>query len=277
MSNSGASGIAAVSSSDNVLYGLTVDHKRALLTDDPAREYMMAQLGRQLFRDDFEAPVLKWGQAVATVALDSASSALKGSQSMKLTTAAGPAGTTAVAQKFHGVPADQGFSTQPQVIMEFWFRPNDANWRDIQAFIRPDDTVQRWEGAVRFNRQNAGVASYAVQYLDGNGNFQTLTTWNIQDGSGAASDPWHHVMLVMNYKNGLNGAGGYFNYALVKFDDYTAKVFNISGTGNAGHAVASNAQRTCQTSILVTCDAALAASINVDEFEFCDLSATRQL
>lgn len=268
--------VEGMSNSDNAPYDLTIGHRRELQTDLAEREYMMAQLGRQLFRDDFESGVLKWSATVGAAALDNARSALKGAQSMKLTTGA-VAGAQAVVHKFHTVPADQGFTTSPQVILECWIRPADANWRDFQMFIRPDDTVQRWEGALRYFQRNTGVLQNVLQYLDGNGNFQTLTAWPIADGAGAESDPWHHIMLVMNYHNGASGGGGYFNYALAKFDDFTAKIFNASATGAAGHAVASNGRRESETALLVTTDAAAATSLHVDELEYCDLSGARQL
>ncbi|OLE23437.1 MAG: hypothetical protein AUG49_16000 [Catenulispora sp. 13_1_20CM_3_70_7] len=256
----------------------TINHPRGIITDAAEREYLSAQIGRTLARDDFENATIQWGQVGGTVVGDTAQ-ALKGTRSLKLTAAAG-AGNQAIARKFASLAADQFVSTFPLLVVEVWFQAFDTNWRDLQVFVRPDDTVKKYQAAVRYHNQQAGVAQGNVQYLDSTGTFQTIQAYPVRAAAGAVSDSWHHLMLAMNY---LQGTGGYLTYQLIKFDDVTWKPASSTGaTWNlnnpAAQAQATASVRETSVDLILSNDSGVAAAAaRYDEFLLCDLSNAFQL
>lgn len=279
LQQSGVLGLQSVS--DPTDFQPIINHQRQILTNIADYEYDEFQIGRLLGRDTFENSTIQWANiSGATVATDTAFY-LKGTQALKLTTVAG-AGNQATARKFFQIPADQAFSTFPLLGVEVWFRFNDANARDVQLFVRPDDSFNRWQPAIRFFNQSAGVAQNRAQYLDSTGNFQDFAVYNVRQGSTNVGDPWHHMMIGLNYLQGLTAPPAYCTYAMAKFDDFTWKPASSSGaTWNFNNPpsvhLASNGFREVGVDLIVTGDNASAAAVSWDEFFIVDLSNAFQL
>lgn len=262
-------GTAWQSVADPLYYAAIVDHRRLVLTNVENERYFQAQVGRTLYRTDWNEATLQWTNAQNTIATDTARFIVP-PQSLKLTTAA-VAGSQAIARKFFQLPADQGTNTFPLVIVEGWFQLRDTVCRDFQVFIRPDDGTVKYEMAMRFHVQQAGVAQNHVQFLDSTGTFQTADTYAIAVPAGNVSDDWHHWMMAIDYKQ---GAGGYCKYHLLKFDDDTLKG---SGVTVSGHVIGSGGVRQSSVDLLCSADTAAGTSVNVGPFIYCDLSNAFQL
>jgi len=248
-------------------YPSMLTHDRHLMTAVADYEYAYAQLGRLIGRDGFDTANVQWrsigagGIALSTVRY------LKGGQALRTTTGAG-AGSQAAAHKQFPLAADQAFGFPFRLVTSVWFSPADANWRDVQVFLRVDDSVTRWEAAVRFHRRQAGVAQDNVQYLDSGGTFQTVQTYQLPDG-GNVDSPWHFLMLAMDYHQLTPAAGGYFNYRLIKLDDVTW-VPTVEPT--SARAIASNGVRDTTVALTNMTDGIPVADCDWDEFFLSDLA-----
>lgn len=256
---------------DPTSYQPLIDHKRSQAVGVADYEYSEVQIGRLLYRDNFESPT-QWNVISGTSAIDS-TTFLKGSNSLKLTAAAGAAGNQCIIRKFFQVDADQFVSTFPLVVVELWFKALDANIRDIQFWIRPDNSLTRFEASIRYFFQQAGVYQGLAQYVDNTSVFQTFSNYPVRLGGGTVGDAWHHIMIALNYLQGSSSSGGYLTYQLLKFDDFT---FKPTQTLNA-HRIATNGFLESSIDIIVTTDNANASSINVDELIYADLSNVFQL
>lgn len=265
----GGGAIEGLSAADQVDYPIGVDFTRALRIAVSDYEYYLSQLGRLLYRDDFNETAIQWVAAAGAVVFDTAT-CLKGTQSMKLTTGI-TAGAQAIARKFTLLPADQAFRPSPLVVLEAYFKPLDTNIRDIQMFVRLDDSVLKYEAALRFWYQQSASVQNAVQYLDHAGNFQTVDTYAIATPAGSVGDPWHHVVIALNY---LQGANGYLRYAAIQFDDFS---YIPAAPGIAAHTVTSGGTRLANVDLLVTTDTTAATICNLDEVRFADLSGLSNL
>jgi hypothetical protein len=257
-----------------------IDHQRRISTDVIEREYLSTQVGRTIYRDDFENATLQWNGASGAVARDTAQ-ALRGAASLKATTGAA-AGNQAIARKFFQLLADQFVSSFPLVVVEVWFQAADTNWRDVQVFIRPDDTTQKWQAAVRVRSAQVGSGDGAqnqLQYLDSTGTFQSIQAYPVRGAAGRVDDSWHHLMLCMNY---LQGTTGYFTYQLIKYDDVSWKPASSSGgswsfNNPSAQKQATAGFRECSVDLLSTTDVAVATVMRWDEFLLADLSNAFQL
>lgn len=251
-----------------------VTHDRHLLVAQQL-PYGFAQIGRLLLHDDIEGSIA-WTQQSGTVA-KTAGNCLTGSNALKLTAAAG-AGNQAVARKLFPLPADQSNSTELHLLVSGWFQPVDANWRDIQVVVRPDDSVQRREAGLRYIRRFTGVAQNNVQYEDSGQIFQNVGTYAVRDGGAAAGDPWHFFMLVLNYKQGTDAQGGYLKYHFVKFDDLTSGTAGVTAVKDiSAAAVATNSFREMTLDLIVTGDNASAAAVLFDEIIVSDIAGTKNI
>jgi hypothetical protein len=260
-------GQAGISVADLQNYGETVDFSRALRTLLSDYQYHLLQIGRLRCLDDFES-TLQWINASGsgTLAVD-ATTYLRGTQSVKLTTAAG-AGDQVIARKFFGIMADQGSKPTPLIGAEIWFKPFDNNLRDVQLFVRVDDATTKWEAAVRFWKLQAGVQENEFQYLDLNGNYQNLDNYVIPTPAGNVADPWHFMGIYMNYHQGLSAGPGYYTYAAAIFDDFTYAFPQRT----SAHNIATSSVRETNVDFLITSDNATGTVVNADQFVLADLS-----
>jgi hypothetical protein len=274
------------SSVDPKSYQALMSHDRHLYVA-PRLPYGYLQVGRLLFHDPTEAGFLSWSNAstgAGSIAMNAAAwlspETSPTPASIALKGGATTAGDQGIARRFVPLPADQAFSGDLKLIVSCWFRLQDAHSRDFELWIRPDDSVQRWEAALRFHIQQAGVAQNFLEYLDVNGIFQRLTTYAIRPGSAAAGDPWHFVMLVLNYLQGslVSSPPGRLNYEFLKFDDYTsAQKLGDLTAGVVAHPIASNGYREAAIDLVETADDASASEIDVAEVVVSDVASVVQL
>lgn len=262
-------GSSAQSVSDPLSFQNVIDHRRYTLVNRTEEEYSEAQVGRLLLREDFEGTPLQWQANVGALALD-ATVWRTGKQSLNAQTGA-VAGNTVIARKFEQLPADQSVSTFPLVVIDVWFKPLQDTWRDVQVFIRPDDSQQKWQAAIRYHNQQAGVRQSLVEYLDSTGTFVSVGTYALRPHSGQVWESWHHMMMCLNYKQ---GATGYLTYQVVKFDDLT---FKPSGAAPSAQSQLTQGFRECSVDLLATTDSGVITQVNWDQFILCDLSNAFQL
>lgn len=279
LQQSGVVGLQSVS--DPTDFTPIINHQRQFIVNVADYEYSEFQIGRLLYRDGFQNSTPQWIAAAGTVATDTAFY-LKGTQALKLTAAAG-AGNQAIARKIFQIPADQGFSTFPLLGAEVWFRFNDGNCRDVQLFVRPDDSFVRWQPAIRFHNLQAQVGQSHAQYLDSTGNFQDFSVYLVRTGTNSVGDSWHHMMIGLNYLQGFTAPPAYCTYQMAKFDDFTWKPLSSSGaTWNfnnpASQQLTTNSVREVTVDLLITNDVgAQPCSVSFGEFILCDLSNAFQL
>lgn len=287
---SGSKIATGYSASDRKPYGEVVDFRRAFLVAPPPTLYSMIQVGSLGYYDGFEATAPQWQAAANTVAQQTARAMRQDTfgatpGALKLTTAAATS-SQAIARKFFLQGADQGTGPGTTMIgLEMWFQPQDANIQDLQMFYRVDDTVQRWEAAIRYcyAADAPGGGAGAFQHLNSAGNFVTDATWLFRAAAGNVGDAWHHFMMLLNYHNGLNGSGGYLTYGITKLDDST-NVFgtqpgssSIGGSSALAHPIATGTLRESSCDLLVTSDNNTGTSLCIDEFVYANLSGCSAL
>jgi len=261
-------GTALQSVSDPLKFLNVIGHRRYLLTETDENKFQEGQYGRILIADRCNTAVVRFTTISGTVATDT-TTYLNPAASIKMTSPA-VAGNVAQMRQFTQLAADQGTSTFPEVVAEIMFQPRDANIRGIQLFARLDDTVKKYNAAVRFHFRQAGSNVMALEYLDSTGNFVQQSTYTIRDGGGAVGDAYHHLMMALNYKQ---GNGGYCNYALIKIDDDTEKP---TGPPNA-QSIATGGVRESVWDVIIEDDNGVATVVNIGEVDAGDLSNTFQL
>lgn len=259
-------GTGWLSVSDQQYYSALLDHARRQVTPRADTEYFHDVGGHVHYRTTFAEPALQWQQASGTIATD-ATRFLIGSQSLKLTTAGG-AGVLAIARKNFPLAADQSVNANPLIVVSGFFQFRDVHTRSIEMFVRPDDSVDKFEGAVRFHYQTAGVSSMQVETLAPDGSFTPRGGYVIAPPLGQVLDEWHWFVCGLAYKQGQ-----FLRYAKVLFDDFD---FTPGAPLPDAHPVASAGVRQTNCDIIVEGDDASATSVNVGAWMLSDLSGLFQ-
>lgn len=252
--------------SDPLKFLNVISHRRYLLKEEDANKWEEGQYGRKLIDDKCNVSVIRWTTLAGTVATDT-TTYLNPSASIKMTSPA-VAGNVAQMRQFTQLAADQGTSTFPLVVFEMMFQPRDANIRGVQLFFRTDDTVNKFQGAVRFQFRQAGVSVMQLQHLDSTGNFVSDGTYTLRDGGGNVGDPYHHLLVAFNYKQ-----TGYLTYFLSKIDDFT---FKFAANVNAQTVATANVRESV-FDVLVEDDNGVATVCNIGQINAGDLSNVFQL
>jgi len=261
-------GTAAQSVSDPLKFLNVISHRRYLLHEEDANKWEEGQYGRKLIDDKCNVSVIRWTTISGTITSDT-TTYLNPSASIKMVSPA-VAGNVAQVRQFTQLAADQGTSTFPLVVAEIMFQPRDVNIRSVQLFGRFDDTVKKWQAAVRFHFRQAGVTNMALEYLDSTGNFVQQSTYTLRDGGGNVGDAYHHLMMALNYKQ---GSAGYCNYKIIKVDDDT----EFPTGPPSAQSVATGGVREAAWDIITEDDNAVATTCNIGQINAGDLSNAFQL
>ncbi len=264
----GAFGQYANSVPDNQGYDMTMDHARRLRVSGFEPWWSNNPAGRVLHMDDFENSIVSnYAEAGSPAAGTLAIGATKGHSGIhNLTVASRAAGAAAgdlgTARKPMLRAADQGFNRNPTVFAAVFFNPNaSAAWRSVWLRVNLRDAAREFNASVRYHRRQGGADSFALEYLDSAGTYQsTGITYPMDD-----TDLWHLLVVELAYKQ---QPGPYLNYVSARIDDAIWEPTARPAAQNVGAATIN----WTAVDMTVETDAAATATMLFDDFMVADLS-----